>query len=649
MNRFVFADAIACIGCRSCEIACVRSHNQETYPERTDFRPRIHVYRNADMFAPLLCRQCEDAPCVASCPTGALSRKNDMIHLRDEDCIGCRNCILACPSGVIDMSDGGDNSKPHAYKCDLCASRTGPEAQACVKACPTEALHLMDDARLAALIRKRRRASVTGAPGPSRRVRGREFLERCGPRQDPPKLPAEVRKTNFQEIYIDLSKRRVEDQGKRCLQCSDHPICEWTCPLHNAIPGWIKLAREGRIIEAAELSHQTSSLPEICGRVCPQNRLCEGSCTLNHHPGAVTIGMIEQYVTDTALAMGWRPDVSAVRPMGRRVAIIGAGPAGLGCADILARNGVEAHVFDRNPEIGGLLTFGIPPFKLDKGVLERRREIFTQMGITFHLNCEVGRDISLKDLANDYDAVFLGVGTYEPITSGVANEDAPGVLKALPYLAANTRHVMGLREDPRAPYVSMEGKRVVVIGGGDTAMDCLLTAVRQGASSAICAYRRDEANMPGSKKEVKNAREEGAEFQFNVQPLEFELGTNGEIAGLKLIRTEMGQVDRGGRRVAKPVAGSEFTLPVDVIITAFGFKPHAMPWLEECGVRINSKGLIVTNAMTYPGQTTNPLMFGGGDAIRGADLVVTALDDGRKAALNIIRVLEEAPAPTNAN
>lgn len=460
------------------------------------------------------------------------------------------------------------------------------------------------------------------------------------PRVDPAKKPLKIRKIEFVEIYEPFSEGQVQAQADRCLDCGN-PYCEWKCPVHNYIPNWLKLANEGRIIEAAELSHQTNSLPEVCGRVCPQDRLCEGSCTLNPEFGAVTIGNIERYINDKAMEMGWRPDMSQVTSVNKRVAVVGAGPAGLACADVLTRNGVQVTVFDRHPEIGGLLTFGIPSFKLEKEVMIKRRELFEGMGIEFKLNTEVGQDVALHSLLNDYDAIFLGVGTYQSMRGGLANEQAAGVHDALPFLIANTRKAMGFTPLASQPYLTMQGQQVVVLGGGDTAMDCVRTSIRQGAYKVICAYRRDEKNMPGSRREVKNAREEGVEFQFNLQPLAIEIDNRGKVIGVKMVRTEMGPVDALGRCQAQPIAGSEHSLAADAVITAFGFRPHTMPWLAEFEVDLDATGRILApEAATNAFQTSNPKIFAGGDAVRGSDLVVTAIAEGRKAADGILDYLE---------
>ena len=355
----------------------------------------------------------------------------------------------------------------------------------------------------------------------------------------------------------------------------------------------------------------------------------------------MTIGNIERYISDRALAKGWRPTMGHIASSGKRVAIIGAGPAGLACADILVRQGVEAVVFDRHPEIGGLLTFGIPSFKLDKSLMARRREIFSEMGIRFELNCEVGKDVMLSTLLDEFDAVFVGVGTYRSMKADLPNEDAPGVYDALPFLIANTKNVMGLPELDDEPYINTQGLNVVVLGGGDTAMDCVRTALRHGAQKVTCAYRRDEANMPGSKKEVKNAKEEGAEFEFNVQPVTLELDDKGRVSGIRFLRTQLGEPDSNGRRRPMPIAGSEFVMPADAVIMAFGFHPHGMPWLNAQGVEVDDWGRIRANVNSrFRYQTSNPKIFAGGDAVRGADLVVTAMAEGRHAAQGILEWLE---------
>ena len=393
-------------------------------------------------------------------------------------------------------------------------------------------------------------------------------------RVDPRKKPISSRKKSFVEIYEPFSENQVNSQADRCLDCGN-PYCEWKCPVHNYIPQWLKLIRTGRILEAAELSHRTNSLPEVCGRVCPQDRLCEGSCTLDEEFGAVTIGNIEKYITDTAFKMGWKPDMSYVTWTDKKVAIIGAGPAGLGCADILVRNGVKPVVFDRHPEIGGLLTFGIPSFKLEKEVMQKRREIFTEMGVEFKLNVEVGKDISMDEILNEYDAVFLGVGTYQSMRAGLENEDAPGVHDALPFLIGNTNRVMGYDESKQA-CIDMANQKVVVLGGGDTAMDCVRTSIRHNALKVTCAYRRDEENMPGSKREVKNAKEEGVIFTYNVQPKGIVLDDKGAVAGVKMVKTQLGEADENGRRRAEEVPGSEHIIEATQVIMAFGFKPHKL-------------------------------------------------------------------------
>ena len=454
------------------------------------------------------------------------------------------------------------------------------------------------------------------------------------PRADPAKLPVEVRVTQFREIYSQFDAQGAAQQAGRCLACGN-PFCEWKCPVHNYIPNWLKLIQEGNLFEAAELSHKTNSLPEVCGRICPQDRLCEGACTLNDGLGAVTIGSIEKYITDEALKLGWKPDMSNVRPTGKRVAVVGAGPAGLGCADILVRNGVTPVVFDRYARIGGLLTFGIPPFKLEKEVVEKRREIMEGMGVEFRLGVDVGSDIPFEQLVAEYDAVFLGMGTYKYVKGGFPGEDLPGVHEALPYLISNINHELGLPGSAEQ-LISMRGKRVVVLGGGDTGMDCNRTAIRQGAESVTCTYRRDELNMPGSRRDYKNSKEEGVEFLFNAQPIEI-IGTD-TVEGVKIVQTRLGAPDARGRRVPEPVAGSERVLEADAVIIAFGFLPSPPQWFEQHDIRVHPNGRVrVSAAQETPFQTTNPKVFAGGDMVRGSDLVVTAVFEGREAAKGILR------------
>ena len=457
-------------------------------------------------------------------------------------------------------------------------------------------------------------------------------------RRDPDVKAAESRRTEYVEIYEPYTQEQVADQSHRCLECGN-PYCEWKCPVHNFIPNWLKLVTEGNLFEAAELSHQTNTLPEVCGRVCPQDRLCEGACTLDDGFGAVTIGASEKYITDTALAMGWRPDLSGVVATGKKVAIIGAGPAGLGCADILTRGGVKAVVYDLYPEIGGLLTFGIPEFKLEKEVMTRRREIFEDMGIEFRLNTEVGKDVGIGEIMAEYDAVFLGMGTYTYMRGNFPGENLPGVYEALPYLVGNVNNNLGFEQEQDA-YVNLKGKRVVVLGGGDTAMDCVRTAIRQQAEHVICAYRRDEENMPGSRREVKNAREEGVEFLFNRQPIEV-VEYFGQACGIKTIETRLGEPGDDGRRRPEPIAGSEKVLEADAVIIAFGFQPSPPEWFTDVEVGTNDwDGVIAAEEQQFKFQTTNPKVFAGGDMVRGSDLVVTAIWEGRQAAEGILDYLE---------
>ncbi len=460
-------------------------------------------------------------------------------------------------------------------------------------------------------------------------------------RQSPKKAPVEARLHDYREIYGQFDPQRAAQQSGRCLGCGN-PYCEWKCPVHNYIPDWLKLVEEGKLIQAVEMCHETNSLPEICGRICPQDRLCEGACTLNDGFGAVTIGAVEKYITDEAFKAGWRPDLSHVKQTGKRVAVVGAGPAGIACADVLTRNGVKAVVFDRHPEIGGLLTFGIPPFKLEKEVVLKRRAIMEDMGVEFRLRLEIGKDVAFERLLDEYDAVFLGVGAYTAMRGGFPGEDLAEVHAALPYLIANVNRRMGYTGGARAPggasggaLTDVQGRRVVVLGGGDTAMDCNRTAVRQQAASVTCVYRRDEENMPGSRREVSNAKEEGVVFVFNRQPME--IVGDGKVEGVRLVQTKLGAPDSRGRKRAEPIAGTEEIIPADCVIIAFGFRPSPAPWFAEFNIDTERDGRVIAGAGTQPKfQTTNPQVFAGGDMVRGADLVVTAVFEGRQAAQGIL-------------
>jgi glutamate synthase (NADPH/NADH) small chain len=479
------------------------------------------------------------------------------------------------------------------------------------------------------------------------------FLEQ--PRKLPRELPVRVRVTGWSEIYDGYDASGAGEQATRCIDCGN-PYCEWKCPVHNYIPNWLKLIEEGRLFEAAELAHETNPLPEVCGRVCPQDRLCEGACTLATGFGAVTIGAIEKYIVDEAFRQGWRPDLSAVVATGKRVAIVGAGPAGLSCADSLARLGVEPHVFDRYEEIGGLLTFGIPPFKLEKSVIATRRRVQEAMGVRFHLSTDVGRDVTIEQLLRDFDAVFLGMGAYTQVEGSLPGRELPGVHAALPFLVANGRAVLGTGDPRDVP--DFTGQRVIVLGGGDTAMDCVRTSVRLGATSVRCVYRRDEASMPGSRREVQNARDEGVEFLFGRAPVAIE--GNGRTAGVRVVGTRLAEVAGTRRREFEAVPGTESVLPADVVILAFGFQPSPAPWFAEQGISLQPNGRVrvggldaggqaqrTTTAratatvppMSLPGQTGHARIFAGGDMVRGADLVVTAVADGRDAGRAIARML----------
>ena len=459
-------------------------------------------------------------------------------------------------------------------------------------------------------------------------------------RHSPHKLPAASRAEQYVEIYDRFTEIDAMSQAERCLECGN-PYCQIGCPVNNYIPNWLKLVAEGNFMAAVDISHRTNALPEMCGRICPQDRLCEQACTLQDtNFGAVTIGAVEQFITDYAVEQGWKPDLSQIIDTEKRVAIIGAGPAGLACATHLARNGVGSTIFDRYPEAGGLLTFGIPEFKLEKHIVQRRREILEGMGVRFALNVEIGTDKPFEELLTEFDAVFVGIGTYKSLPANFAGEDLPQVYSALPFLVSNVNRNLGFEQD--GEWVSMENKTVAVLGGGDTTMDCTRTSIRQGAEKVMCVYRRDEPNMPGSPKEIANAKEEGVQFLFNTQPIEVVADESGKVCGLKVVTTRLTEPDERGRRSPQIVENSETIIDCDAVIVAFGFLPDPPEWFLNNGLDVfeNNRLKVSNSDASFPFQTHHEKVFAGGDIVRGSSLVVHAVDDGQKAAEGILDFLQ---------
>lgn len=473
-------------------------------------------------------------------------------------------------------------------------------------------------------------------PHPLINVLAAKYAWRRLDRATPPKRPASERIADFREIYGNFDEATVMAQAQRCIRCPT-PLCADACPLSNRIPEWIGLCADGEFLEAAVRSRATSNMPEICSRVCPQERLCEGSCILNAKGDPVAIGAIERFINEYAFRHD-TTDVVQAMPNGRRVAVIGSGPGGLACADELAKLGYAVTVFESQLIPGGLLVNGIPAFKLEKGIVERRIDVLAKRGVVFRLGTEVGRDVSFAELCRSFDAVFLGIGAQKPKSADVPGENATGVLAALPFLIQ--KNVDSALVD--LPPVDVTGKHVAVLGGGDTAMDCLRTALRAGAARAVCLYRRDLANMPGSRKEYANALEEGAEFQFLTNPTEIIANENGAVSAVRCVRMELGAADASGRRKPRPVAGSEFTIPVDFVLVAYGFDPFPFPAGSEiAAVKTNEWGGVIVDGNQ---MTSVPGVFAGGDSVRGPSLVVHAVRDGRRAAAGIHRYVETRTA-----
>jgi len=448
-------------------------------------------------------------------------------------------------------------------------------------------------------------------------------------RIEPFKRGSNERKKDFNEIYDVFKESDGSAQASRCVQCGD-PGCHNKCPLHNYIPAWLRAVATKDLDLGFKLSNETNPFPEITGRICPQDRLCEGDCTLHEDGyGAITIGSVETYISESGFKHGMKPKF-AEKFSDKKVAIVGSGPAGFSCATYLLRAGVNVEMFEKNAKPGGLLTYGIPSFKLEKNIVFRRFEFLEEAGMKLHLNKEVGKDIEFKDLIENFDAVFIGIGAEASKRANISGEDADGVFLAIDFLKNIQQKNFGESNDE---YFNVKDKNVVVIGGGDTAMDCIRTSLREGASSVKCLYRRDVVNMPGSKKEFKNAKEEGAEFIFNVSPVDVCVN-NGSVSGINMIKTTLSKKDENGRQRVELCEGSEYKVECDIVIFALGFDNTNPAFLSENGIETGKWNEVVANDEM---QTSKQFIYTGGDCYRGSDLVVTAASDGKIAAESIVK------------